>query len=173
MKYNKALKSLFLWLLPLYIFSLNAQSPTKAEFLADNLVDIISHHDFPDSSTFYINLQTRESDDLNLFFLQQRFLENSFIVVESEQFADCSISIRLEERVFPRRKDTFPRAEELFKETVFVVQVVQNIDTQVLEIKRLAIEEKYETQQRVSEKWYTPIMIVFVLGSLIYLLYYM
>ena len=78
----------------------------------------------------------------------------------------------MEEKLFPKKKGRFPAKEELWVETVFIIQIVQLSDAQVLDVKRFAMEERYQDPQQVTDKWYTPFLIVFVLGSLVYLLYY-
>ena len=156
----------------LFIFTLNAQSPAKSDYLTSNLFNTITQLNLPDSSSYYINLQTRDTDELNLFSLQQSFLEKNKIVVDTEQFADYSISIRVEEKLYPKKKGRFPAKEELWVETIFIVQIVQLSDARVLDVNRFTIDERYQDQQQVTDKWYTPFLIVFVLGSLVYLLYY-
>ena len=155
-----------------FIFTLNAQSPTKSDFLTSNLFVTIAQLNLPDSSAYYINLQARDTEELNLFSLQESFLDHKLIVVDAEQFADYSISIRIEEKLFPQKKGRFPTKEELWVETVFITQIVKLIDTQVLDIQRITHEERYGDPQQVTDKWYTPFLIVFALGSLVYLLYY-
>ena len=171
--YNKIVLKHILFCLGLFaIFSLNAQSTTKLDHLTSNLFEGITQLNLPDSSSYYINLQTRDTEELNLFSLQQSFLENDKKVVDTEQFADFSISIRVEEKLFPKKKGRFPAKEELWVETVFIVQIVALSSSQVLYVQRFAHEERYQDPQLVTDKWYTPFLIVFVLGSLVYLLYY-
>ena len=144
---------------------------TKQEFLSDNLIEIIENHQFPQGSSFFINLQMRETEALNLFFLQQKLLENGLIVLESDLFADYSVTIRGDERFKAKKKESFFGRDELYVETEFLVQIVQMSNMQVWGVERLLHESKHHEIES-DYKWYTPFLLAFALGSFIYLLFY-
>ena len=105
---------IFLFLISIYITQLHARVPSKGVILANNIIESITEINHSDSSAFFINLQAAETDEINLFLLQQQLIQNGFIVVDTEQFADYSVTIRHEERIFPRKKGSLLKKDELF-----------------------------------------------------------
>lgn len=133
---------------------------------------MIENQNLSSDSRLYINLQIRENSDYNIFSLQQKLLQDSYTISDSEDFTDYTFSILLSESVLPKKKGGRLSKIELVKETIIMIQLVRSIDMQVIEIKRVEFEDKYDDQQEVEGKWYTPFLILFVLSSLVYLLFY-
>ena len=167
-------RSLPLMLLIFICFNgdLKAINHTKGDFLSMSIIESIRSLNIPLSSSFMIFLQIPEVEGLNRFMIQKTLLESDYAIVESEQFADYTIQIKAEESFVPRRTSSFLRGEELTRQTSFIVQFLRMSDSQVLGIKQYNYEEKYTTESSVKDKWYNPILVTFVIGSLVYLLYF-
>ena len=165
-------RSLFLILFFCIGLSLKAENVGKGAFLGGKLVETLHELNIPLCSSIFIWLQAPESHDFNNFVLQERLLKNGFTVVETEQFADYSVIIKVEGRFINRRIASFPRRDEMVKETSFLVQFMRIEGTQVLDIKRFDFHEKRREEAQVRNKWYSPFLTTFVIGSLVYLLYF-
>lgn len=162
----------------LFIFftsNINAQindSLNKGQFLEESLMSILTDLEITSDSAIFVNLQSYESRDIHKLFLQEILLNNTYTVVETEQFADYSVTIRVEENFVSKKTASIFVTHELIKETSFIVQVLRIKDYKVMDIKRFKFEEKHQQEKNVKDKWYSPFLVTFVIGSLIYLLYY-
>jgi hypothetical protein len=141
----------------------------KGEFLSGKLIETLSELDIPENSSIHLNFWGHETHDLNRYILQEVLLNNNFTVVESEEFADLSILIRAEEREV---RDRRLRRNNRKLETIFLVHITRVEDTHVLAINRFSFLEPLQEELLINNKWYSPFLITFVIGSLIYLLYF-
>ena len=144
----------------------------SGQFLSQRLVEYLHEIDFDDKSNLYIDFQAMETSDLNKMILQEHLLKNGFSLVETEQFADYFVTIRVEESFIVKRTERFPKVNELFKEMTFLVQFTRKNDAMVLSIKRYVFEEKHQQENVIQNKWFTPYLIALVLGSLVYYIFY-
>jgi len=149
-----------------------ADNTSRSTFLGSKLVETLHELNIAEYSSIFVLLQTPESHDFNRIVLQEYVLRGGFTVVEAEQFADYSVLIRAEERFVTQRTSSFPRRDEVIKETSFLAQFMRIEDTQVLEIKRFERQEQHREEALVRNKWYSPFLTTFVIGSLVYLLYF-
>ncbi|MCL2064386.1 MAG: hypothetical protein FWG98_08445 [Candidatus Cloacimonetes bacterium] len=158
---------LFFWSISLFLFSVNS-----GQFLSESLVKSLKELNLENNVNLFIDLQTIETDDLNKFILQEKLLIEGYSLVEIEDFANYFVTIRVEESFISRRSEKFPRSTEYFIEKTFLVQFTRKSDSQILNVWRYVFLERHQEENVVQEKWYTPFLVAFVIGSLIYLLFY-
>ena len=164
------LKSFFFLLFIIASCFLSAEN--IGEFLSSNLVSSLQELEIDSSSNLYLDIHFHETNELNRFILQEHLLNNGFSLVETEEFADFFVIIRVEESFIQRSRNRFPKTIEVIKESNILVQYTRKVDMQILTVKRHIFYQEHQEEDVVKSQWYTPYLIILVIGSLIYLLFY-
>ena len=138
------------------------------QFISEN---IINNPILEPSKSIFIHLQSSISNDINILLIQQHFLENNFLVVENELFADYIVTIFVEESLINKNTRKVVIKNDIYLELKFLVRITNAENEQVLAINEYVYETKKEIDKEES-KWYTPVLTTFVIGSLVYLLFY-
>ena len=157
--------------------TLTAQETTtstdmRVSYLANHLIETTKRLDLPDTTSVYLSLNFTETDDFHKMGIQEILLKNDIKLVETSEFADIIIQIRMTERYSTQKARTFPVRNELYRETGFTTQVVSSADSSVIDIQSISLIEKQNTDAQRTDKWYTPYFITFVLTTLAYLIYF-
>ena len=166
------LKRIFLIVVYLVLHYCHLWSNTNGLYLSEKLVDSFIELDISNTSNFFIDLHATETKSLSRLILQEHLLKHDIKLVDVEQYADYLVTIITEENFLEKKTEKFPRVFELFIEMTFLVQITRKSDGQILDVRRYVYEEKYQEDSVIKSKWHTPFLTVFVMGSLVYLLFY-
>jgi len=146
-------------------------SNTPNDFVSEKIIKLFNDLQIDKSNTIFIQLQAWDIKDINIMLIQQELLTNDFVLVDNEQFADYFVTINVEESLINKNTNKFFIKNEMYREIIFLVQITRKIDGQLISISNLTYEEKIE-ENVAKGKWYTPFLTTFVIGSLVYLLFY-
>ena len=162
--------SLFLLIFVIIAF-LYSETESKLELLYLALESSLNELDYDPNSTFYLHLDFLQTDELNSLLLQN-YLIKKINLVEMEQFADYSVNISVEEALTTKPRGSLFRKKEQYIVYSFMWQIIRNADARIMQIHTLEIEEAVKTKIITKDSWYHPVIIAFILGSLVYLLFY-
>ena len=146
------------------------QAETDIQYLSRNIINSLENLEITNTSPLFIDLQFSSLDNMFLFRLQQELISRDFSLVEMSNFAEYIVTIRGEESFNIRKTKGFFQRTELIRGQTFLIQYTRVIDGQVLAVDSSYFEEMQKQDEINQTKWFTPYMVAFVLGSLIYLL---
>jgi hypothetical protein len=140
--------------------------------IADSLIVMFNSNMITDNEMIYLDIQFPDNQNITKFEIQKMLLAKDYELVESKQFADYVVLIQSSELLMNNPSNSIFKQSELIKKEVYQIQLLRLVDMKVLTIKTIEVMNLYSNNDMTKDKWYTPFLITFVIGSLIYLLYY-
>ena len=184
---HSQIKYTYLIILFVKLFSLNASvsdvlnldsSPymqdnlLTSNSLADTLISLFKQHNVLKTDKIFIDYKQINNLNIDRLNMQKIIIENHYSLVDDLQFADFRVLVTINESVFIENKTSFFRQNRLIKKEIYQIKLTRLSDSRVLAIKDIESVDSMSFTGKSNEKWYTPFLITFVIGSLIYLLYY-
>ena len=169
---RRSLVFIFILLYSFLLSTLTAETVTKVDFLSKVIQATAQELSIPSNSPLYIEINYDHFNEIDVLALQEQLLKMNFTIVHNEQFSDYIVTIKAEESLIYMKTEIFPKREMPYLETTFFIQVTQKEEGRILSVDRHRYIEATDEVQKEKEKWYTPFFIAFVLGSLVYLLFY-
>lgn len=138
--------------------------------VSDSLLNSLIEAKVDQNSRIVILFQGDLHNDLIKLRIFRNIIENNYQLVENLNNSDYIVSLNIYEELYQKKSRSLISNRKSNIRTNFFLKITETKSSEILLIKEFTHQTPFSNTD--EGKWFTPFLITFVIGSLVYLLYY-